>query len=125
METTHTVLLVEDDEAYRYALGKALEESGCEVVAVGDYNTALTILETDRKIDLMVTDVILPQVHGFFLARLAVVRRPDLSVMYMSAFGNLPRHEVDFGFGRFVRKPDDIAALVGEVRAELTRTRDE
>jgi CheY-like chemotaxis protein len=121
MEKTHTVLLVEDDEAYRYAFGKALEEAGCAVVAVGDYSAALAVLETDRPVDLMVTDIVLPQVHGFFLARLAAVRRPSLPVMYMSAFDNLPRHEVEFGFGRFVRKPDDLAALVVEVKAELGR----
>jgi DNA-binding NtrC family response regulator len=121
MAKMHTVLLVEDDESYRYALGKALEEAGCEVVQVGDYNAALGILESDRAIDLMVTDVVLPQVHGFFLARLAVVRRPQLSVMYMSAFENLPRHEMEFGFGRFVHKPEDMSQLVAAVMAELER----
>jgi two-component system cell cycle sensor histidine kinase/response regulator CckA len=121
MVKKHTVLLVEDDESYRYALGKALEGAGCEVVEVGDYSAALGILESDRTIDLMVTDVVLPQVHGFFLARLAVVRRPHLSIMYMSAFDNLPRHEMDFGFGRFLRKPDDMSELVAAVKAELER----
>jgi DNA-binding NtrC family response regulator len=124
MAKMHTVLLVEDDEPYRYAVGKALEEAGCEVVAVGDYNAALAVLETDRKVDLMVTDIVLPQVHGFFLARLAVVRRPSLPVMYMSAFDNLPRHEVEFGYGRFIQKPEDIDALVAEVKAELAKPRE-
>jgi DNA-binding NtrC family response regulator len=119
MAKKHTILLVDDDQSYRYALGKALEQVGCEVVQVGDYNAALGILESDRPIDLMVTDIVLPQVHGFFLARLAVVRRPNLSVMYMSAFDNLPRHEMEFGFGRFVRKPDDMSELVAAIQTEL------
>src|SRR5689334_12246613 len=124
MSKTRNVLLVEDDEAYRYALGKGLEEQGCEVIGVGTYDAALAILEGERAVDLMVTDIVLPQVHGFFLARLAVVRRPGLPVLYISAVPDLPRHEVEFGLGRLVHKPDDIGELVAEIVAELGRLPD-
>jgi len=91
------------------------------VIGVGTYDAALAILEGERAVDLLVTDVVLPQVHGFFLARLAAVRRPGLPVLYISAVPDLPRHEVEFGLGRVVRKPDDIRELVAEIFAELSQ----
>jgi two-component system cell cycle sensor histidine kinase/response regulator CckA len=115
------VLIVEDDEAYRYALRRSLELAGCAVIAVGSYEEALAVLESERRIDLMVTDVILPQVHGFFLARLAVVRRPNLNIMYMSARRDLPPNELHFALGRFVPKPEDMDILVAEIKAELAK----
>jgi DNA-binding response OmpR family regulator len=115
------VLIVEDDEPYRYALARSLERAGCAVIQAATYAEALAVLEGEHRIDLMVTDVILPQVHGFFLARLAVVRRPDLSVMYMSARRDLPANELHFALGRFLPKPGDMAELVAEIKAELAK----
>jgi len=75
-ESSGRVLLVDDDDGFRYAAAEALEEAGFAVSAAPDYRQALEILEGDLPVDLLVTDVYMPErIHGFALARMARMRR--------------------------------------------------
>jgi two-component system cell cycle sensor histidine kinase/response regulator CckA len=84
------VLLVDDDEAFRYATTKILENAGFSVSAASDYREAHVVLEGDSPVDLLVTDVIFPgQIHGFALARMARMRRLGLSERGGPRYGGL------------------------------------
>jgi CheY-like chemotaxis protein len=83
-----SVLFVEDDPTYRYALTKRLTDNGFEVTDVADFRDALMVIESDAPIDVLVCDIRMPQdtPHGFSIARMALVRRPRLRVLFLTAF---------------------------------------
>ncbi len=110
------ILLVDDDDSFRYATEKMLAEAGFDVVSAPDYRKALDLLSGSAPIDLLLTDVVMPnRVNGFALARMASMRRTDLRVLYMTAF-DVPEHEA---MGKILRKPIAGEALVAEVRQAL------
>jgi CheY-like chemotaxis protein len=115
-ESSERILLVDDDEGFRYATTKALEEAGFAVSSAPDYRQALEILEGDLPVDLLVTDVYMPErIHGFALARMARMRRSGLKVLYVSAF-DVPTVE---DIGKVLRKPISNEHLIDEVRLAL------
>jgi len=83
-----SVLFVEDDASYRYALSKRLGDAGFQVTDVADFRDALTVIESDAPIDVLLCDIRMPQdtPHGFSIARMALVRRPRLRVLFVTAF---------------------------------------
>lgn len=115
-ERPATILLVEDEEGFRYAAARALEGAGFAVAAAPDFRAALELLDGDRPIDLLVTDIVMPErVHGFALARMARMRRTGLKVLYLTAY-DVPTVEA---VGKVLRKPITDQQLVDEVRAAL------
>jgi len=114
--TPERILVVDDEESFRYAATKALEAAGYLVDAAPDYRQALELLERGAPIDLLLTDVVMPErVHGFALARMARMRKLDLKVMYVTAY-DVPQVE---GLGKVLRKPVSAEQLVDEVRRAL------
>ena len=110
------ILLVDDDEGFRYAATKALEAAGFVVSGAPDYRQALEVLESDLPVDLLLTDIYMPErIHGFALARMARMRRLGLKVLYVTAF-EVPTVE---DAGKVLRKPISNEDLVGEVRLAL------
>jgi CheY-like chemotaxis protein len=108
------ILLVDDDDGYRYAAQRALEAAGFEVAAVSGFNDALQRLDSLEPIDLLVIDIVM-KVNGFALARMARYRRPSLKTLYMTAF-DVPSEEA---VGRLIRKPTAMDELVREVEAAI------
>lgn len=104
-----SILLVDDDEGFRYAATKALEEAGFAVSSAPDYREALKVLEGKMPVDLLVTDVHI----GFTLARMARVRRPGLKVIYLAGF-DVPEGETVGD--KLLRKPISNELLISEVR---------
>src|SRR4051812_28682808 len=81
------ILLVEDDAGFRQATQSLLERAGYEVLAVADYRPALEILESSRRLDLLLTDIVMPdRIHGLALARMGRMRRPALKIIYMTGY---------------------------------------
>ena len=77
---------------------------------------ALQILESPQPLDLLITDVVMPdRVNGFALARMARMRRLDLKILYVSAY-ELPTEEA---IGKILRKPIAPDALVVEAGLAL------
>ncbi|MCH4151747.1 MAG: response regulator [Sphingobium sp.] len=79
------ILLAEDDDAMRQYLARALERSGYEVVSVDRGTEALPLLETDR-FDLLLTDIVMPEMDGIELAQHAAKIAPDMRVMFITGF---------------------------------------
>ncbi|MEZ5656668.1 MAG: response regulator [Sphingobium sp.] len=79
------ILLAEDDEAMRQYLARALERSGYEVVSVDRGTEALPLLENDR-FDLLLTDIVMPEMDGIELAQHVAKVAPETRVMFITGF---------------------------------------
>jgi len=81
-----TVLLVEDDPSIRLLITEVLKELGYASVEAPDGQAALALLESNTRLDLMVTDVGLPGINGRQLAEMARERRPDLKILFLTGY---------------------------------------
>ena len=79
------ILLAEDDESMRVYLARALERVGYEVVSVDRGTEALPLLEKER-FDLLLTDIVMPEMDGIELAQKASTIAPDMRVMFITGF---------------------------------------
>ena len=79
------ILLAEDDESMRAYLGRALERAGYEVVAV-DRGTAALPLIAAESFDLLLTDIVMPEMDGIELAQKASAIDPSIRVMFITGF---------------------------------------
>ncbi|PDT89147.1 hybrid sensor histidine kinase/response regulator [Bradyrhizobium sp. Y36] len=86
-EASHTILIVDDEPSIRMLLTDALEEIGFNVTEAHDGPTGLNILQSDPRIDLLVTDVGLPGgMNGRQLADAARTTRPALKVLFITGY---------------------------------------
>lgn len=110
------ILLVEDDEGTRLAFRKMLENAGFLVRATGDYQDALNILAGDTRVDVLITDIVMPHgINGFALGRMGRMRRRDLKIVYVTAY-DVPSHEA---VGPVLRKPVPPETLIAEIRKAI------
>jgi len=79
------VLLAEDDAVMREFLARALEKSGYEVKSVDRGTAAIPLLEAER-FDLLLTDIVMPEMDGIELAQKAAVHWPEMRVMFITGF---------------------------------------
>jgi CheY-like chemotaxis protein len=118
-----TILVVEDDTIVRSILSDALKDLGYNVLLAPDSRPAITLLESDLTINLMVSDVVLPHVNGRKLAELARGLRPDLKVLFVSGYDENATVRGDFldaGMD-MLSKPFSLDALGAKVHALLQR----
>ncbi|WP_241668776.1 PAS domain S-box protein [Stutzerimonas nosocomialis] len=81
-----TVLVVEDDAAVRMLVIDALGEMGYATLEAAEGNTAIELLSSPARIDLLLTDVGLPGMNGRQLADIARQHRPQLRVLFMTGY---------------------------------------
>ncbi|KQN06740.1 response regulator [Sphingobium sp. Leaf26] len=79
------ILLAEDDESMRVYLARALERSGYDVVSVSTGREAVPHIESDR-FDLLLTDIVMPEMDGIELAQHAASVAPDMRIMFITGF---------------------------------------
>lgn len=117
-----TVLLVEDDAAVRALSRRVLERAGYSVLEAGDGERALELATVaGPSIEILFTDVLMPNMNGRQLADRMGAPRPGLAVLYTSGFiGNtdVPREDLPRGIG-FLGKPFTPGDLVQKVQAML------
>jgi len=76
------ILVVDDDPACGDSTARVLRAAGFEVFLAPDHRLALEDLESTRPIDLLITDIVMPdRVNGVALARMARMRRPELKII--------------------------------------------
>jgi DNA-binding response OmpR family regulator len=80
------VLLVEDDRCVRDVLCRAFEQTGWTVFCAATPDEA-RFLANAQRLDLVVTDVMLPEINGFQLAEQLVKSQPRVPVIFMSGYG--------------------------------------
>lgn len=81
-----TVLIVEDDPAVRVLVCTVLSDLGYAFVEAGDADSAVPILDSSQRIDLMISDVGLPGMNGRQLAEIGRQRRADLKVLFITGY---------------------------------------
>lgn len=91
-----TVLVVEDDTTVRLLITEVLRELGYVHLEASDSHQALPILCSDQRIDMMVSDVGLPGLNGRQLAEIARETRPDLKVLFVTAYASASTIRGDF-----------------------------
>ncbi len=109
------ILLAEDDESMRVYLTRALERVGYSVVAVDRGTAALPLLESE-PFDLLLTDIVMPEMDGIELAQKAAVVAPDIRVMFITGFAAVAlkagRKTPD---AKVLSKPFHLKDLVAEI----------
>jgi signal transduction histidine kinase/CheY-like chemotaxis protein len=84
-----TILVVEDEEVVRQLVCAVLEDAGYEVLCAELPSVALHLAaEYPGRIDLLLTDVVMPEMHGPAVARLLTVSRPEMKVLYVSGYSD-------------------------------------
>jgi CheY-like chemotaxis protein len=119
LDGSETVLVAEDEDAVRHIIQKALEAHGYRVLSARDGNEALALAGRHAgPIDLLVTDVVMPDIHGRQLATQLARARPTLKTLYLSGYTNdaILHHGVLQEGVPFLQKPFSLVALARKVR---------
>lgn len=117
-EVGETVLVVEDDDTVRTLVVEVLGELGYATREAPDGPSGLRVLQSDARIDLLVTDVGLPGLNGRQLADQARIGRPDLKVLFMTGYAE----NAAFGAGhlapgmQMITKPFPVDGLASKIR---------
>jgi two-component system cell cycle sensor histidine kinase/response regulator CckA len=118
---SETILLVDDEEGVRKLVTAVLKANGYEVLEAENGGVALAVYEKNaHKVDLVVTDVVMPQMSGFELGRALAERTPGLRILYISGY----RDNAQGGASgeaphAFLHKPFTPDALLAKVRDVL------
>ncbi|WP_312360482.1 ATP-binding protein, partial [Stutzerimonas balearica] len=113
-----TVLVIEDEVAVRMLVIEVLRELGYQVLEASDAPSAMPFIESDRRIDLVVSDVGLPGLNGRQLADLARQHRPTLKVLFITGYLPSAEQRKDFlapGMD-MLAKPFNIDELASRIR---------
>ena len=110
------ILLAEDEQVMRAYLARALERSGYEVVAVDSGTAAAPLLEAER-FDLLLTDIIMPEMDGIQLAQYCNMVSPTTDVIFITGFSGVAlRAGASVPNAKILAKPFHLKDLVLEVR---------
>ena len=114
------ILLAEDDDVMREYLARALTSAGYHVTAVDRGTAAIPLLETER-FDLLLTDIVMPEMDGIELARRATELDPDLKVMFITGFAAVALNPDSKApkDAKVLSKPFHLRDLVEEVNKML------
>ncbi len=124
-EQGETVLIVDDEPTVRMLVTEVLEDLGYTAIEAADGAAGLTVLQSDARIDLLVTDVGLPGgMNGRQMADAGRVRRPGLKVLFITGYAETAA----LGTGRLgpgmqvLTKPFGVEALASRIREMLARS---
>jgi CheY-like chemotaxis protein len=116
------VLLVEDDDDVRDYLAEALRTANYQVIVAANGEKAIEVMEVHNgKIDLLLTDVVMPGMNGRRLAEQAISRRPDMKILFMTGYSRnaIVHHgRLDSGV-ELVQKPITGEHLAAKIRTLL------
>lgn len=112
-----TVLLVDDEPLSRAAARRVLRSLGCHVLEAEGAGQARTLVESEQQIDLLISDVNMPEMDGFELARRLRSIQPELRTLYICGYPADTIEDAPAG-AQIVEKPftyDDLAERVKSV----------
>ena len=109
-----TVLVVDDQDVVRDVIKLSLESAGYRVLEAATPSEALALArDVGAEVDLLVTDVVLPEMDAFELASRITCELPAVRVLYTSGYTNAAAE------GPFIQKPFTPAQLIEKVGAVL------
>jgi two-component system cell cycle response regulator CpdR len=110
-----SILLAEDEDAMRTYLARALENAGHHVVTVDRGTAALPLLETGA-FDLLLSDIVMPEMDGIELAQRCAEISPDTKVMFITGFAAVTlKANLAVPNAKVLSKPFHLRDLVAEV----------
>ena len=115
-----TILVVDDEVLIRMVIAEHLRECGYQVIEAGDGDEAIEVLRADDRIDIVFTDVQMPNRNGFELAQWVRSERPGLKVILAS--GGVKAAEVAHDLcenGPLISKPYSLDHIVARIREFL------
>ena len=117
---TETILVCDDDDMVREVACRALSQCGYRVLEASFPKAALQICETEPvAIDLLLTDIIMPEMNGYALARAFHARSPTTRILFMSGYSHDERHGAIDDAGEMLEKPFSVKQLIERVREAL------
>jgi CheY-like chemotaxis protein len=118
---SETVLLVEDEEVVRGLARRILEQAGYSVIEASKGAEAILLCQDNATVDLLLTDVVMPEMSGKELVDHLKEQRADLKVLFMSGYTDeaIVHHGVLDSSVEFIQKPFTPASLIRRVRDVL------
>jgi len=120
---TETLLLVEDEPSVRHLTGNILEAQGYNVLRANNGQDGLRVASEYKQgpIDLVITDIVMPQMNGKVMAEWLKATYPDLKILFISGYTDdaIAQHGVLEAGDAFLPKPYSPATLAGKVRSML------
>ncbi len=113
------VLVVDDDAAVRTTTVEVLRDLGYDLREAGGGEEALDLLRRDNRIEVLLTDVVMPGMNGAELARRASSERPGLTILFMSGYADPQEITGALRRYRLVRKPFLPVHLAMQIEAAL------
>jgi two-component system cell cycle response regulator CpdR len=115
------ILLAEDDDAMRQYLTRALERAGYCVVAVDRGTDALAHIMSGEAFDLLLTDIVMPEMDGIELAQRVARLQPAIRIMFITGFSAVSlRAGATVPQAKILSKPFHLKELVSQVRQVLS-----
>ena len=116
---SRTILLVENDAAIRDVVETMLAEAGYRVLVATDGIAAFRLFERHPDIALLFTDIMMPKIDGLMLADMVKLRRPDVKVLYATAFSAQVDRQPGYRYGETLAKPFRSTELLAAVQRAL------
>ena len=116
-----TILVVEDQEAVRTLVCKIMQKNGYKVLPARDGREAVQLSQTktNGRIDLIITDVVMPLMGGRELAQMLASSHPETKILYMSGYVDKEISQKEMPGLEFIHKPFTPEALAQKVREVL------
>jgi two-component system cell cycle sensor histidine kinase/response regulator CckA len=121
------ILIVEDEDNVRVFSARALRTTGYEVFEADSGDQALEVLEEENyEIDLMISDVVMPEMDGPTLLKVVRERKPDLKVIFVSGYAeeNVRQDIADNTSVEFLPKPYSLDQINSKVKDVLGKISD-
>ena len=114
------ILVAEDEQAVRQFISRALDHAGHEVTTVSDGLQALEVLQ-DAKFDLLISDIVMPELDGIALALKVSKEYPGMAIMLMSGYAHERQraHNLEALSHDVLAKPFTLDQIVGAVENAL------
>ncbi len=126
MAGSGTIVLVEDEDMVRTMAKRALEGRGYRVLVCDSGEKAMRVIQEEtERIDLLLTDVVMPEMSGPALAEKVHAMKPEIKVLFMSGYTNemIAAHGVLEEGTNFLQKPFTPNKLIGKVQEVLSASR--
>ena len=117
----HTLLIVDDEERLRKAMERSFRQEGYQTWTAASGEEALTLLRGEKKVDLVITDLVMPGMDGMALVRAIRDFDPGMKVIVLTAYGSdesMTEAEA-LGVAYYLSKPFDLFHLKSRVKSLL------
>ena len=119
-DTVTHILQVEDEAFLRELVMEGLQDAGFSVLEASDGTTGVQALQSDQRIDVLLSDIKLPDIDGYQVAEAARTLRPGLKVILMTGYAPSPLPPaLQSVVYRVLQKPFSLETLPGMVNAAL------